>query len=36
MRAKKANSLLISTADYQQLIKLIERYDTPAADALDE
>ena len=36
MRAKKANSLLISTADYQQLTKLIERYDTPAAEALDE
>ena len=35
MRAKKANSLVISTADFQQLIKMIERYDTPAAEALD-
>ena len=35
MRAKKANSLVISTADFQQLIKPIERHDTPAAEALD-
>lgn len=35
MRAKKVNSLVISTADFQRLIKLIERYDTPAAEALD-
>ena len=35
MRAKKANSLVISTTDFQQLIKMIERYDTPAAEALD-
>ena len=35
MLTKKANSLVISTTDYQQLIKLIERYDTPAAEALD-
>lgn len=35
MRAKKENSLIISKPDYLQLIKLIEQYDTPAAEALD-
>lgn len=35
MRAKKESSLIISKPDYLQLIKLIEQYDTPAAEALD-
>lgn len=35
MRAKKESSLIISKSDYLQLIKLIEQYDTPAAEALD-
>ncbi len=35
MRTKKENSLIISKPDYQQLIKLIEQHDTPAAEALD-
>jgi regulator of nucleoside diphosphate kinase len=35
VRTKKENSLIISKPDYQQLIKLIEQHDTPAAEALD-
>lgn len=35
MRTKKANSLIISQLDYLQLTKLIERHNTPAAEALD-
>ena len=35
MRAKKANLLIISKPDFQQLTKLIAQHDTPAAEALD-
>lgn len=35
MPIKKDNSLIVSKLDYQQLIKLIEQEDTPAAEALD-
>ncbi len=36
MSTKKANALVISTLDYQQLMQLIEKNDTPAADTLDQ
>lgn len=36
MSAKKANTLVISTLDYQQLMHLIEKNDSPAADSLDQ
>lgn len=36
MSTKKANALVISTLDYQQLMQLIEKNDTPAADILDQ
>ncbi|HSX52004.1 MAG TPA: nucleoside diphosphate kinase regulator [Cellvibrio sp.] len=35
MPIKKDNSLIVSKLDYQQLMKLIEQEDTPAAEALD-
>ncbi len=35
MPIKKENSLIVSKADYQQLMKLIEQEDSPAAEALD-
>ena len=35
MLTKNENSLIVSKPDYLQLIKLIEQYDTPAAEALD-
>lgn len=36
MSTKKANALVISTLDYQQLMQLIEKNDTTAADTLDQ
>lgn len=35
MPIKKETSLIVSKSDYQQLLKLIEQEDTPAAEALD-
>ena len=35
MRVKKESSLIISETDYQRLIQLIEKNDTPAAEALE-
>lgn len=35
MPIKKENSLIVSKPDYQQLMKLIEQEDSPAAEALD-
>ena len=35
MRSKKESSLVISETDYQRLIQLIEKNDTPAAESLE-
>lgn len=35
MPVKKETSLIVSKPDYQQLMKLIEQEDSPAAEALD-
>lgn len=35
MRSKKINSLVISETDYQRLLQLIDKNDTPAAEALE-
>ncbi|HSC66928.1 MAG TPA: nucleoside diphosphate kinase regulator [Cellvibrio sp.] len=35
MRSKKMNSLIISETDYQRLLQLIEKNDTPASEALE-